>query len=488
MLSSSRSVLALAVCSLLLASCGTTRAISFPFLIKDVERLRANEERSGVLGAQEAINPATGAPYRTYEIRLRTGDVLLATVSSSGFSPALSLFTQDGTLVGTTGHPPGRRVSLTRRAPEAGSYILVVSGLSSGDFGPFELRTELIETDDELSLPGEVQGHLIGGGALHPTTSGHMNAYRFDLSETSTVGITLRSTDFDAFLSLVDLESGNIIAENDDFGGTTDSRLVMDLGPGTYEILATSYDRDSIGRYTLSLEKLEVERSREFQLESPFFGLLGANRRPVPASRREGYPISVHIEQPGLYDFTMRSEDFDSYLVLTTDCGTVLEMDDDSGGGLDARITHYFPEPGSYVLWATSQSADGGGRYTVLGRGLSLPEPISTISMGTSIEGELTDESDVCHRRGSPIEYYSLIIEKPKEVQIDLMSDQIDTYLVLETESGSLIDENDDIPSSTNSRLVKDLVPGTYRIGATSFDEADRGGFTLMVRAVRDLD
>jgi serine/threonine protein kinase/Tfp pilus assembly protein PilF len=67
---------------------------------------------------------------------------------------------------------------------------------------------------------------------------------------------------------------------------------------------------------------------------------------------------------------------------------------------------------------------------------------------------------------------------------IDLESDAFDAFLRLEDAAGKLLAENDDIsPDNQNSRLFfTPKADGSYRIVATSFQEAGTGPYTLRVR------
>jgi hypothetical protein len=58
---------------------------------------------------------------------------------------------------------------------------------------------------------------------------------------------------------------------------------------------------------------------------------------------------------------TMRSTEVDAYLRVMDAAGAVVVFDDDSGGGLDAQLTHGFPA-GTYVIHAKAVS---GGSYTL---------------------------------------------------------------------------------------------------------------------------
>jgi hypothetical protein len=70
------------------------------------------------------------------------------------------------------------------------------------------------------------------------------------------VAISMTSTAFDTYLFL-ETAAGAPVAENDDSGGTRNSRIpatgVLLLAPGTYVIQASSFNAATLGSYTLSL-------------------------------------------------------------------------------------------------------------------------------------------------------------------------------------------------------------------------------------------
>jgi tetratricopeptide (TPR) repeat protein len=70
-----------------------------------------------------------------------------------------------------------------------------------------------------------------------------------------------------------------------------------------------------------------------------------------------------------------------------------------------------------------------------------------------------------------------------KTYVIDLVSDQFDTYLLVEDDQGKTLAEDDDGGEGLNSRLV--FVPpssGTYRLVATSYGQQGAGPYTLSVQ------
>ena len=79
---------------------------------------------------------------------------------------------------------------------------------------------------------------------------------------------------------------------------------------------------------------------------------------------------------------------------------------------------------------------------------------------------------------------YHLKMTAGKTYMIDMSSAQFDTYLRLEDDKGKVLAENDDIsPQNLNSRIIFPCKQdGSYRIVATSFQQAGRGTYVLIIR------
>lgn len=72
------------------------------------------------------------------------------------------------------------------------------------------------------------------------------------------VVITLRSTEFDAYLSITDGTDCNnpvAIGTDDDSAGGSDAQIRMTLGPGAHSFRANAYRTGQGGRYELVVER-----------------------------------------------------------------------------------------------------------------------------------------------------------------------------------------------------------------------------------------
>lgn len=105
---------------------------------------------------------------------------------------------------------------------------------------------------------------------------------------------------------------------------------------------------------------------------------------------------------------------------------------------------------------------------------------LPAITVGQTINGELTtgDAMD----SGRYFDLYGLTLGSQTQVQIDAMSDPVDTYLYLYGADGTYITENDDADSSTfDSRISMTLDAGCYRVEMTSWGDGETGAYTLSV-------
>lgn len=74
----------------------------------------------------------------------------------------------------------------------------------------------------------------------------------------------------------------------------------------------------------------------------------------------------------------MSSQEIDSYLILFDPEGNVLAQDDDSGGGLNARLDIVLPADGVYTVYANSLRSQETGAYTIQA---TSPQPTSSPSL-----------------------------------------------------------------------------------------------------------
>ncbi len=179
---------------------------------------------------------------------------------------------------------------------------------------------------------------------------------------------------------------------------------------------------------------------------------------------------------------SMESEAFDTYLVLLDAEGTELRSDDDSGTGVNARLTLTVPTEGRYTVVATS-FGQGAGPYT-----LSVHEvvrhPLSpeSVELGATVMGRLED-GDAMIADEKYVDGYRLEAEAGQQLELTLQSFEFDTYLYLVGPSGEHVATDDDgFGVGTNSRIQTTLqAPGTYTVLVSSYGRFEAGGYELTV-------
>jgi hypothetical protein len=110
----------------------------------------------------------------------------------------------------------------------------------------------------------------------------------------------------------------------------------------------------------------------------------------------------------------------------------------------------------------------------------STPQP-RPLAAGQSINGELS-QSDTQRRSGKYEDVYLIQGRQGDRIDLRLLSDAFDPYLVVNGPGGFSMSNDDEEgqSESTNSRLVLQLpADGTYRISATSFRAGESGGYRI---------
>lgn len=206
-------------------------------------------------------------------------------------------------------------------------------------------------------------------------TSSPRKRYPVKLTEGKVYQIDLKSKDFDAVLRLEN-SAGQEVAYNDDFEPSSlDSRIIYKAAKtGAYTIIATSLDGKA-GKFALAA----VEASGADAVASMFKGktleLKATGGKSVyageltdadPVVTKHYYKLfTVKLEKGKVYRIDYRSDDFDAYLFLEDASGNRLAQDDDSGGGLNARIVYKAKATDTYRIVATTMPALKTGKFSL---------------------------------------------------------------------------------------------------------------------------
>ncbi|XAM00987.1 TlpA disulfide reductase family protein [Phycisphaeraceae bacterium D3-23] len=139
--------------------------------------------------------------------------------------------------------------------------------------------------------------------------------------------------------------------------------------------------------------------------------------------------------------------------------------------------------PEGEVVWAghpmglTEEVMDG-----IAVEYLDAELPTYTYEVVLEMDEVLDEEDGRTYDEGKFLQKIEIELEAGESYQIDMMSDNFDTFVAVHSPSGK-VEVNDDGPEGTNSRVaVRAAEAGTYTVYATSFAAGESGGYILRVQ------
>ena len=194
-----------------------------------------------------------------------------------------------------------------------------------------------------------------------------------------TVAVTASSDDFDTVVELWS-PAGELVADNDDDGSGTDSRLVATLtDDGRYLVNVQPWGFDPGGAYEVAVHVIAQAPPVEPMVEMPEDLNLYARGVLDPGDDgnwtfqgRAGQTVVV----------TASSDDFDTVVELRSPAGQLIDDDDDGGSDTNSRLVATLTDDGRYRVnvraYASLFDNPGGGTYEVAVRVVeSTPNPVS---------------------------------------------------------------------------------------------------------------
>ena len=192
-----------------------------------------------------------------------------------------------------------------------------------------------------------------------------VDLWRIHLRERRAVRMVLESSQFDAYLFVMDVE-GNFEGDNDDGAGGTNALIDIVLSEGTHYILANSYDVGGTGTYRLTVNEGTATDCPAQPTTVPASITAALAEGDCVLSDGSLYDAwGFELAAPARVRITMRSSAFDTVLGLFTSGWGLVAADDDGGGGTDSRLERDLPA-GSYIVATTSFSPGDIGSYTLV--------------------------------------------------------------------------------------------------------------------------
>lgn len=350
---------------------------------------------------------------------------------------------------------------------------------------------ELFESDSIRQLAGSSvvlggrfeRGNLRAGDDTRANGS-YSDSYTFIADRGDSAIVDLRSGEFDTFLT-VRAPNGEEFS-NDDYEASFDRSLVSipRTETGVYEVVVSSFSAGESGGYTLEITKDD----RPLQsLNQQISGVLIDEDSTF--SDGEYYDSYEFDGRPGQsLTIDLRSDEFDTYLILRQPNGEALINDDNDGS--NSRLELTLSEAGSYEVVVSSFAGGETGEYRLgiqetsdRSNGAGSEVTARSLSLGDSVSGDLGSGDQLSENEEFEDSFY-FTGNSGETVVFDLTASAFDTVLGLQTPSGELL-ENDDYQGSTDQSQIELTLQesGRYRILVSSYSSGETGGYQLAIRA-----
>lgn len=345
-------------------------------------------EVSGSLGDDSLIDDEDGRPFELLSFDAQEGRRYRVTMASETLDSYLTVGDMDrasltmaddaisdddngGELNARVMFVAPRTGAFTIRAGTVGTETTGAYTVSIADLGP---APKAVARD--IAVGQTVNGRLEAADPALSEDGTFYDLYAFEARAGQRYAIEMNSLDFDTFLMVGAPGDGDVAQEgsksNDDFGDGSNSRVVFTATEGgTRWIRANALSaEDSEGAYALTVTELPPVQWPAPRAVSVGQTLDGTLTTEDPAleddSFADEYVLRGRRGQTVTID--MKSEAFDSFLSIGTGTGTGFQQsatDDDSGGGLNARVNHTFASDGTLTIRANSLGGGATGAYQI---------------------------------------------------------------------------------------------------------------------------
>jgi hypothetical protein len=117
---------------------------------------------------------------------------------------------------------------------------------------------------------------------------------------------------------------------------------------------------------------------------------------------------------------------------------------------------------------------------TAPGESLACNTTVGNLSPGDTVTGVLTRQS--CRLTdGSYADRWRLVLDASAILTLDMLSDDVDAYLIVRDASGTEIVADDDGAGGSDARITYGFAAGTYYVLANTFYQDEFGGYTIIV-------
>ena len=238
-------------------------------------------------------------------------------------------------------------------------------------------------------------------------------------------------------------------------------------------------------------------RSGSIAMNSEVSGTLSRNdARLTDGSVYQAW--TFYGSQGQMVQIDVMSDAFDAFCILQGPAGNEIARDDDSGEGLNARLSVALPVSGQYRVIANTYARNQYGRYRVRLTAGAAPGPVTQptitaapgvtagtmgqILRGQTVQGQLT-AGDARLADNTYFQAWTFYGQAGEAVTLDVASTAFDAYAVIQDMNGHVLARDDDSGGNLNARITFTLpYTGNYRMIANTLRVGATGPYTLTVR------
>ncbi|MAI90232.1 PPC domain-containing protein [Ponticaulis sp.] len=318
---------------------------------------------AGELSFEDGIGEG-GAFEDRYTLTVEAGQRIIVDMESEDFDTFLHLITPSGDELSNDDYEGSLAHSrIERTAFEAGTYTIVTTAYSEGEYGDYFLIYDISANNPNEIIEGTLEdGDELGEGGQFTDT------FEIEAVAGDEIIIDLYSSEFDTYLSLIAPDGTEL--ENHDYSGLGHSRLEDRARvDGTYIVTVSSYDAGETGGYFVeySQEEGEVWGGPVTPVSPVPYGQAIAGTLDeqddlhIDGQYRDAYAFEASEGEALIFD--LFSSTFDSYLTVITPSGEEVTNDDFNGSVDHSHVEVIAEEAGEYVVIVTSFSQDETGDY-----------------------------------------------------------------------------------------------------------------------------
>ncbi len=434
-------------------------------------QLTFSDLETGRLDSTDLRHPTNNNRYRDDYLLtgMGSGQQVTLSLNTSEFNPSIQLVNAEtGVAIASANDTP-----LTFTAQQGIEYVVRVTSATNNGLGDYSLGTTLGQLSSGTPIANQtLNGYLHSSDPANNLRSGrYYDGYFLSgLTPLQQVTVTLNASNFDAYLQLVNADTGALIDYNDDSNGRN-SFLSFTVQSGVdYMVRATSYRSGEIGNYSLIVNStFSTNGAVDGSDDARIFGNSFAHDEFALSDLQTGEQVQLNLSTTSSLSY-IQLVNGNTGAILTSNINNP-QVNFTVQAGIDYRvrvIDYANRTPAAYNL-----TTNYGTLYDT-----------NALSVGQTINATLaaTDSRNPWRTQSNYDGYW--LKGTGTQVEVNL-SASYDTYLYLvNPRTGEMIAYNDDIGGgNANSRLIFNTELGTnYLLLASSYVNTT-GNYTIAVNS-----